>query len=207
MGIFSKLFGSSSDIERQLKALYVPVFEMMMGMSSSQARRTFRDMLEQAKEEGLKEGTSSLPENFGDILLENESIDEKTKSMLAKRRTEGVRDADIRWWWNMHDLERRMMVKVDELGGVAMLIDSKEKGMKQNEAAERLRKSRLIYGDPDDTSHTTGDDRPLPHELKDRVNVYFEKRGKTNPDKLKREIEKSTTFNALIRREVKKGNI
>ena len=207
MGIFSKLFGPSSDIEKQLEHQYLPMFQMMMGMSSSQAKSTFRDMLKQAKQESLKEGTSNLPQNFGDILLEKGASDEKIKSMLARKRIEGARDADIRWWWNMHDLERRMMLKVDELNRMAMFIDSIEKGMKENKAAERVRNFHPIYGDPDDKSHTTGDDGTLPHELKDRVNIYIEKRGRTNPEQYKREIENSSTFNALIRKEIKKGNI
>lgn len=207
MGLFSKLFGSSSGIEKQLEDQYIPMFQMTMGMSSSQAQSTFRDMLKQAKEESMKEGTSNLPQNFGDILLEKESSDEKIKSMLARKRIEGVRDADIRWWWNMHDLERRMMLKVDELHGMAMFIDSIEKGMKENKAGERVRKYHPIYGDPNDTSRTTGDDRPLPHELKDRINIYIEKRGRTNLKQYKREIENSSTFNALIRKEIKEGNI
>ncbi len=207
MGIFSKLFKSSSDIEKQLEDIYLPMFQMMMGMSSSQAKGTFHDMLKQAKEESLKEGTLNLPQNFGDILLEKESLDDKIKSMLARKRIVGARDADIRWWWNMHDLERRIMVKVDELNRMAMFIDSLEKGMKENKASERVRKFHPIYGDPEDTSHTTDDNGPLPYELKDRINIYIEKRGRANPEQYKREIETSSTFNALIRKEIKKGNV
>ena len=44
-------------------------------------------------------------------------------------------------------------------------------------------------------------------ELRNRVNAYIEKRSKTDPEEYKKEIEKSTTFNALIRQEIRKGNI
>ncbi len=104
MGIFSKLFGSSSDIEKQLEALYVPMFQTMKGMTLTQAKSTFRDLIKKAKEESLKEGTSKFPQNFGDILLEKEPTNPHFNSILAKKRSEGVRDEDIRWWWNMHDL-------------------------------------------------------------------------------------------------------
>ena len=52
MGFFSKLSGSSSDIEKQLEALYVPMFQTMMGMALTQAKTTFHD-LEQRKGSGL----------------------------------------------------------------------------------------------------------------------------------------------------------
>jgi polyhydroxyalkanoate synthesis regulator phasin len=96
MGLFSKLFGSSSDIEKQLEELYIPIFQKTMGMSLDQAKKFFQDMFQLVKEESLKEGTENLPQNYGDLLLEAESIDEKTKEMLAKKRREGVRDEDIR---------------------------------------------------------------------------------------------------------------
>jgi len=208
MGQFSNLFGASSTIEKQLEEEYVPMFQTMMGMSSSQAKNTFRDMLKQAKEESQKEGISNLPQNFGDILLEREPTDEKTKSMLAKKRAEGVKDKDIRWWWNMHDLERRTMLKVDDLHRLALFEKLREEeGLDEEQAAGRVRKSFPIFGDPDDTTHTTGEDRPLPYELKDRINRYVEVWSQTTPEQLKRKIERSSTVNSFIRREIKKGNI
>jgi hypothetical protein len=176
-------------------------------MSPSQAKSTFRDMLKKAKEESQKEGTSTLARNFGDILLEKESTDEKTKLMLARKRKEGVRDEDIRWWWNLHDLERRIMLAVDNLHRMAMFIHSMEEGMEENEAAARIRKYHPDYGNPEDTSHTCGDDRPLPYELKDRINIYIQKRSRTDPEEYKREIESSSSFNVLIRKEINKGNL
>jgi DNA-directed RNA polymerase subunit F len=208
MGIFSKLFGISSDIEKELEVLYLKMFQMMMGMSPSQAKSAFRFMLKQAKEESLKEGTSKLPRNFGDIILEKESKDEKIKSMLAKKRNEGVKDQDIRWWWNMHDLERRMMLKHDEWCKVTVFEKFREEdGLSMDEAGKRVGKTYPIFGNPDDTTHTTGEDRPLPFELKDRINIYVEKRANIDPEKFKEDVENSSSLNALIRKEIKKGKI
>src|SRR3990170_5275029 len=113
MGIFSKLFSSSSDIEKQLEDQYVSTFQMM-GMSLSQAKSTFRDMLKLAKDEAQAEGTLNLPQNLGDILLGKKS------AMLEKRRKEGARDEDIRWWWNRHELDRKMMNTVDNISKLAL---------------------------------------------------------------------------------------
>jgi hypothetical protein len=203
----SNPFRASSTIEKQLEEQYVPMFQAMMGMSSSEARNTFHDMLKQAKEESQDEGTSNLPQNFGDLLLERESTTEKTKSILAKKRAEEVRDKDVRWWWNMHDIERRIMLKVDELYRMALFMKLIEEALDEEQAAERVRKSFPIFGDPDDTTHSTGEDRPLPYELKDRINIYIEKRSLVEPEKFKKEIEASSSVNSFIRKELSKGNI
>ena len=126
MGMFSKLFGASSDINKELEKLYLPMFQMMMGMAPSQAKSTFRDLYKQAEEEAKAEGSLNLPLNLGDILLEKESSDEKAKTMLAKRRNEKVRDEDIRWWMNRHELDRKMMIKIDDMNRLALFIKSRE---------------------------------------------------------------------------------
>jgi hypothetical protein len=196
----------SSDIEKQLEDYYMSVFQTD-DISSSEAQNIVRDLLKLAKEECRKEDTLNLPQNFGNILLERESTVEEIKSMLAKRRKEGVRDEDIRWWWNMHPLERKMMLKVDDVIKLSEFARiQKEEGLNEEEAAKKVRKFHVIYGEPDDTTHTVGDDRPLPEELKDRIDIYIEKQT-TNQEKFKKEIEESSTLNALLRKEIKKGNI
>lgn len=202
-----------SNIKNELKKQYLPIFEMTMEMSYSEAMKTFNDMFNQIVEESKKEGTINLPQNYGDELLRKENSDEKIKKMLTKRRKEGVKDEDIKWWWNIHDYERRIMLKVDELNKTALFIgelqnskaDDKEKA--SEEAAKKVRKFHPMYGDPDDTTHTKGNDKPLPYELKDRINIYIEKRAKNDPEKYKKEIESSPTFNSLVRREIKASNI
>jgi len=213
MGLFSKLFGSSSDIEKQLEELYIPIFQKTMGMSLGQAKKYFKDMFRSAKEESLKGNSKNLPQNYGDLLLEAESINEKTKEMLTKKRIEGVRDEDVRWWWNMHDYERWMMIKVDENSRMALFLDEIAKSHADNlekaeeEAAKKIRNFFPMFGDPDDTTHTRGNDRPLPYELKDRINIYMEKCKKKDLDKFKKDIENSSTFNSLIRNEIKSGDL
>lgn len=108
----------------------------------------------------------------------------------------------------MHDLERRMMLAVDNISRLALFKKLRqENGFDEKASAERVRKSFPIFGDPDDTIHTTGDDRPLPYELKNRVNIYVERRSLTDQVKFKREIEESSTVNVLIRKEIKNGNL
>lgn len=210
MGIFSKLLGSNSlrEVEKQLEDLYVPRFQSMMGMSLSQAKSTFRDLFSMAREEAQKDGTLNLPLDLGDSLLEKETKDMNIKSMLEKRRKEGVRDQDIRWWMNCHELERKMMLKVDQWASYTLfkkLVE--EDGLTSEEAAKEVRKTHPFYGDSDDTSHASGEDRFLPFELKDRINIYIEKRAQENRQDFKEDIKKASSFNALIRKEIRSGNV
>lgn len=79
--------------------------------------------------------------------------------------------------------------------------------MSFEEAAVKVRKSYPMYGDPEDTSNTSGEDRPLPYELKNRVNNYIEKKALSDPEGMKTQLEQSSSFNALARDEIRKGNI
>jgi len=208
MGIFSNLFGTSSGIEKQLEDIYVSKIQEVAGMPLSQTKSAFRDLLKKAKEDSLKEGTCNLPQNYGDILLEKELAEEKIKSELAKKRKEGVRDEDIKWWWNMHDIERRMLLAFDTWVAFSLFLKLREEdGVSAEKAGKRVRKIHPLFGDPDDTTHGVGEDRPLPYELKDRINIYIQKRSQADPKNFKREIEASSTFNSLVRKEIKAGNI
>ena len=202
MGLFSK-----SDIEIKLQKTYVPFFQEMMGMSSLRAKKHFRDMFKLAKEYSETDGGSNIPLNYGDICLKKESTNEKIKSKLMKLRKEGVRDEDIRGWWNMHDLERKMIIIASENSILAHSILFLEAGYSPEEASKRARGFRPVFDNPNDTTKATGKDRPLPIELSNRIHIYVQKRTKTNPEQFEKDIEKSSTFNALIREEIEKGNI
>jgi Na+/phosphate symporter len=212
MSLFSKYFGSSSDIEKKLEETYVTVFQMTMGMTLGQAKKHFQELFKAAKEESLKGKTKNLPQNYGDILLNEEKTNNQIKEFIAKKRKEGIKDKDIRWWWNMHDIERAMVYVVDENSKMALYIDVVQKSEADNlekaqqEAAEKVRKFFPMYGDPDDTTHTKGDDRPLPFELKDRINVFIENQV-NNIEEYKKNIENSSSFNALVRSEIRKGSL
>jgi len=196
----------SSSIDKKLKDIYVSKL-VANGNTLSDSKKIFRRLLRLAKKESRLEGTSHLPKNYGDFLLQESLSKDKTKNIIEDLRKDGVRDEDIKWWWNMHDLERRIIEKIDDNIRIVSFINSRKEGISEEKAVKDIRKFHPMYGDPKDTSQTTGDDRPLSDELRNRVNAYIEKRSKTDPEEYKKEIEKSTTFNALIRQEIRKGNI
>ncbi len=207
MGFLSGLFSSQSDYERQLEDTHAQMFQSMMGISASEARRTARDMIRDAKEELKRSGAADTPQDYGDQLLQRESTDPSVKEQFARKRQEGVTDSDIRWWWNLPAIERVLIEKVDGLQRYTICLKGSGEGHTPGQAAATLRKFHPMYGDPADTSETTGDDRPLPYELKDRVNSYTQKRFQNDPLAYKKDIENSSTFNALVRRGIRSGQI
>ncbi|MDE2059705.1 MAG: hypothetical protein KGL31_00945 [candidate division NC10 bacterium] len=207
MGFLSGLFSSQSDYERQLEETHTRMFQALMRISVSEARRTARDMIHDAKEELKRSEEAHLPQDYGDQLLQRELTDPSVKEQLAKKRQEGVTDADIRWWWNLPAIERVLMEKVDGLQRYVICLKESGDSQTPEHAAAALRKLHPMYGDPADTSQTTGDDRPLPYELRNRVNAYIQKRLQNDPLIYKKDIASSSTFNALVRRGIRSGQI
>ncbi len=205
MGLFGFLLRK---LKRRLEEEFVKEFHENMGMSMSEAKGLFRDLFARAKEASIEGKTFNYPLNAGDILLEKEQGDEKIRASLAKKRREGVTTDDIRWWWNRHDLERQLLLEIDQLDRIRRLREYlNEDGFGEKQAAQRIRKSEPVYGDPEDTEHTAGHDRPLPHELRNRIATYMKKRWATDPEKFLLDIDGSSTFNALVRKEISKGNL
>jgi len=207
MGIFLKVLEISTDKEKHIQDRYVSMFQEIVGMSPSQAKSAFHDIIQEAKKESLKDDSPDLPENVGDFILEKEFSDEKIRSIVAKKRNEGVRDQDIRWWFNMCNLETKILLKVDDVSIRSLFAKFREHGLSEDKAEKEMRKRYPLFGDPDDTSQSTGEDRPLPYELKNRINIFVQKRLQKDPETFKNEIEGSSTFNALVREELKKGNV
>ena len=208
MNLFSKLFGTQANIEKKLEKQYIQIFSNMMDMSAQHASRTFWSMLKEAKREAAQEGSKNMAPNLGTFLLKNESSDPEIKSMLAKRRAEGVTDEDITTWYNLHDLERRMMIKIDDLIKDTTLKKLMEEGrLKKAEALKRLKRTYPIYGDSAEACDNSDPDAPLPYELKNRINVYINARSKRDLETLKKEIIESSSANAFLRKEISNGNI
>ncbi len=196
MGLFS------NSKEDQL----VEVYEQSLvasGISSSEASETAKEILNQAKESLVRSGEDRLPENFGDIILTNP----KFKKNLEKARKDGVTDKDVQEWFNMDPLERHMVIKMDELNKISLFVGLLKDGKSEEYAMSIVDKYHPNFGDPEDLSKFSGEDRLLPEELKGRINRYIEKRAMTDPEQYKNDIEKSTSFNALVRKEIKAGKL
>jgi hypothetical protein len=196
------------EAEKRLEPQYVSFFQESMNMPEEIAREIFKAFSQDLKDAAHREGTERLPESFGEILLEREQTDEQVRNAFAPKRAEGVTDEDIALWWNMHDLERRMICKVDEMNRILLfekLVKSSD--VKEPEAARMVAKRFPIYGDPEHLILDTEDDRPLPFELKWRINRYMMERTTADPDEFREEVEASTSLNALLRTALRQGKL
>jgi len=213
------LFDNYNEIEKQLLEHYTQFF---IAMGLPDAKKTAKDMLNKAIEKSKEVRTYYLPHNFGDIMLgiekaeqpNIEKVAEIFRRILPQKRAEGVRDEDIRWWWNLNDVERQMMLSIDEFHRLALFINEIKSGKTDKEAGRTVWEAHPIYtnGDPDIKPEQSPfelkrEDFPLPIELKDRVNRYIEKRASDGPEKIKQDLKGFSTFNAFIRKEIKAGNI
>jgi hypothetical protein len=197
-----------SETETRLEPEYVSYFRDSMNMPEDVAREIFKNIAKEQKEAAQREGTDRLPESFGNILLEREQTDENVRNAFAPKRADGVNDEDIALWWNMHDLERRLICKVDEMNRILLFEKLvKNDGVTEPDAARMVAKRYPIYGDPEHLVLENEDDRPLPFELKWRVNRYLTEKTKADPVGFQKDVEASTSLNALLRGAVRQGEL
>jgi hypothetical protein len=197
-----------AEIEKRLEPQYVSFFRESMSMPEEVAREIFKTFAEEQKEAARRDGTDRLPESFGEILLKREPTDEKVQTAFAPKRAEGVTNEDIALWWNMHDLERRMICKVDEMNRILLFEKLVQgSGMTELEAAQSVAKRFPVYGDREHLVLGTDDDRPLPYELKWRVNRYLTERAKADPEGFQEAAEVFTSMNALLRKAIRQGEL
>ncbi len=196
------------EIQKRLEPQYISLFQESMSMPEEVAREIFQAMAHEQTDAARREGTDRFPESFGDILLERAKTDEKVRDAFAPKRTEGVTDEDIAFWWNMHDLERRMICKVDEMNRILLFEKLlKDGGVTEPEAARMVAKRFPVYGDPSHLVLENNDDRPLPYELKWRINRYITERTTADADTFQEEVEASTSLNAVLRKAVRQNEL
>ena len=216
----SDWFGRYTHAERELLAFYTQK-AIDAGVAPGAAKKTMRESLKEAVRESKQVGTYFLPANFGDIILGVTTTESPAVAALADavceelpaKQAEGVTGDDIRSWWNLNDVERRMIVKWDDFERLVFYRRETRRGSEggrehgSRTAAVRVRKRFPMYGDPEDTSHTSGDDRPLPLEMKDRINAWLAEQAEYEPEKLESQIEAASSMNALLRSRIKAGRL
>lgn len=202
MSLFSR-FVRPSPLEEELHELYTGLLVMAFGMTEEEAKEGVSQGIAKCKREGKAEETADLPMDFGDRLIEAARVGKlSAKGYVDRIRCEGVTDKDIREWWNQPDLSRRMMGWQDLIARIHCFESIKEnEGLSEEVAASRVRKLFPSYGKCDDTGKRPDEDRPLPEELRNRVNAF------RSSCETVEEISGFTSFNAFVRDAIRKGLI
>ena len=175
----------------------------------SEAQQLVRNAAAEAEAEG------DYPEGFGDVFLAAVAKgDEGGQRTLERLRSESVTDDDIRWYWNMHPIARRVMEALAEQAKFAHFVDAMSKAAAANPtlsrealaklAGDEVRRWHPMYGDPRDPHEGGPEDRPLPNMLKDRVDRYLMKHGLDN---VRQELGGFSSFNAWCRRAIAEGRL
>ncbi len=205
MSFLKRIFGDRT--ENSLLDLYTGIWARMQQGSVDVARGEVAQWINEAKREAQHDGDAALPRDYGEILLAGEGTDPQIQARLAIKRAEGVTDTDIRWWWNLNYIERRLMLKIDNLSRMAIFIQELETGRTPEDATRHIWKYFPNYGNENEVSAGEGNDRPIPYELKDRVNTWLEKQRLENASLLKERLDQTSSFNAVVRAENRAGRL
>ena len=191
--------------EKQLLRTYTEVFTRS-GMPRREARRQAKRGIKLCKEAARREGTADLPDNYGDTLIEGASEGQaECVARVESAKNEGATEADIRRWWNLSDLKRRMVCWAEEMAvRLPMYLTAKRHGLSDEKAENKVRDFFPLYGDPQDSRYGSGDDRPLPQELRHRVENYRRNR---NISQMQAKLKEYSSYNALVRAEIRRGNL
>jgi hypothetical protein len=206
VGFFSRLMSSNDHpSEHDLELIYTRLYERILIMSPAEARLNFKEELVCVKDIIARHGNFVVSEGYGSLLVSNRHSNPKVGAHLSKIEAEGVREADIIWFWNMSNLERLFLMRISEVCFGACFLAGMRQGLTSEQAGLQTRKTHPFFGDPDDTSVASGVDRPIPVELKDRVNIFIERRLHEDSQKYFALMDRSSSFNAIIRQAIKAG--
>ena len=201
MSILNFFKSSKPTIEKVLEDFYYQKYQPF-----GKNRKNIRTLISQAARKIKEDGKDKLPHNYGNFILEQANNSNETyKIIVDKAINGGANYDDILLWWNLHEIERRMIAWEDNNFRLMSFISLKdEKRMSDDEALKKLRHSFPLYGDPTDESNMNGDDRPLPNELHDRINkiaMGFQK------DSVQESLSKYSSMNAYLRAQLKDEEI
>lgn len=132
-------------------------------------------------------------------------------------RSEGATDENIVWWWNLSPIDRIMLRGTDKAFRQAALLEFINMGIKPEELIEKGKRTFTNYVEdkPDISSMTPGDkeyflseDRPLPIELHNRVDIYLKNNSDSNNlYKMQQEKDTFSSANAWVRYLIKNGRL
>ena len=124
-------------LEERLVRVYGTPLACELG-SKHEAQATIRKLIRKIKD---SYGGMSPPRGlFGEEILNVESADPQRREYFQWVRSEGVTDEDIRAWWNLHQLERDLLVELDDLHRTCTFLRKKSLGLDDEDAAEETRK-------------------------------------------------------------------
>ena len=120
------MFWNRGARKKALIERYTSLLANMLG-SENESKKLAESMVDSAIQESKMEGSGKLPSNFGDIILGDAQTNDKDinalvdilRQRIPEKLAEGVTKEDLRWIWNLNDIERRMLEKIAEFTHIA----------------------------------------------------------------------------------------
>ncbi|MDW7661841.1 MAG: hypothetical protein SCL54_10525 [Bacillota bacterium] len=199
MGFLSGIFNPNHEVENRLISVYTEM-SVAEGMSRYDAEKMWKENMEKLKQEAKNEKTDTLPANYGDKLLELEKTASQYREFFAWKRDIGVTDDDIRSWWNLHDLERRLIVFSNDTERFKHFVAVVKNGNSPDQAGQEVMKKHPMYTSEKPGEDVPDQDKKLPYELTDRINSYYETLLESGDiQKYKTELSMFSSCNAYLR--------
>jgi hypothetical protein len=180
-----------------------------MGLSSKEAKKIAAYIYSEAVKKQQAAGTKVLPDAAAEIVLSglNPFLPE---DYLLQLKSEGVTFEDIVGWWNMPDIARWAIICYQEhLLEVTRLTWLQHSG--ENEVASKFTFQTypvFIYGPPvEQPPYLVGENKPLPCELKTRVDGYIDRRVQQEGSSFRDEVNQYSSMNAFVRDRIRSGEM
>jgi hypothetical protein len=179
------------------------------GLSRREAEKSARERVEQgisrAKAGGLYQAAP-----IGEAVLQHYKNDPEESVKWEALQKEGVTEEDLIRWWNLHPVERELVLIDDEAARLGTWLSLIDQGQTPDQASRNIWKSFAMFGDylakptfPEEPSSVM-----LPGELKDRVNRWLEKIStEKTPDEVRAEAAQFGTMNGYVRHLICRGEI
>ena len=117
-----------------------------------------------------------------------------------------MRDEDIEVWHAIPFLERAAMEVDSDATRIALAIDRLQKGADLGPAVSEVARYHPIWGNPDDAPKLAYADRPLPIEFFAR-HLSWQEQHHGNPEAFKRRLLECSSYNALMREAIQRGDL
>jgi hypothetical protein len=191
--------------QKELEKKYLPFFIKNTHLNENEAHIAFQSILIQAQTESIAGGTDQMPINYGTYCLEKAKTDPQMAKALKGKTSENITEKDLKWWWNKSDIERRLIHKIDNVLRLQKYLLLIQSGCSEADAVQKVRANYPMYGNPSDETNAQNQDRPLPYELKNRINAYLSQNSHTSS--FLQKLQNFSSFNAFIRHEICLGFI
>ena len=202
MSIFG--YDKRKEIKKQLISYYTQMLSPIMGIK---VKIMVVKMVKKFEKDIKASHCDILPENFGEIVVGKLYQDnpEFANYFVDKALADGATREDIIEYYNLDYLQKLMVEWSEEIFRYASFLSFKDdKKLSDDDAILRERMMFPMYGDPTDTSHTQGNDRPLTPALRGRVDSYRESHDVYS---IQQQVSKYSSYNAFVRAEIISGHL